>query len=290
MPGPDENPKGKGQEPTTNTAAPNTFTDEEKQLAEKYKVEPKLVRMIAEIVEERLKRLNECIEQLQILNKNIDERLAAPEETTSEPEQEDESSEGDKQEPTTGIPQLDKFIKEATYESQAMSYCCLDLCQRDESLGDRITTVLESSVRLLLEDKVLERADFKGADFECDIAPATKWLRFVDGFQAGLKSTQSVDQPASTEPKPEGDPTLFAVKKWLNKRSYAEKLTAVLVGKLIEVESIYEEPDNLIGNNFSKQFEDEVLEASMNEMYLKQAPPDEIAVSAFVLALMPVRV
>jgi len=45
-------PKDNKQEPTTNTAATNNFTDEEKQLAKRYQVEPRLVRLLKEIVKE----------------------------------------------------------------------------------------------------------------------------------------------------------------------------------------------------------------------------------------------
>jgi len=65
------------------------YTQEEKDLAARHKVEPKLIRLLNEIIEERLRRLNECIEQLQFLNKNIDGRLAAPKQTAAEPEPEE---------------------------------------------------------------------------------------------------------------------------------------------------------------------------------------------------------
>ena len=54
-------PKDNKQEPTTNTAATNNFTDEEKQLAKRYQVEPKLIRLIAEIVVEHTAEISELV-------------------------------------------------------------------------------------------------------------------------------------------------------------------------------------------------------------------------------------
>ena len=53
----DTSTEEQGQEST----APNTFTDEEKQLAERYKVEPRLIRLIAEIVGEHTSEISELV-------------------------------------------------------------------------------------------------------------------------------------------------------------------------------------------------------------------------------------
>lgn len=101
------------------------------------------------------------------------------------------------QKPTTGIPQLDNLIDEASYESQAMAYTCLDLCQRNASMGDKITSMLDSLLRGFREGDIPG-----GADFECDVAPATKWLRFADGFEAGSIIGRNLAEQPETQEQP----------------------------------------------------------------------------------------
>lgn len=62
----------------------NTFTDDETSLAAKYKVEPKLVRLIAEIVGEHTAELNELI------NLKAEPEQAEPQEQPAEQEQPEE--------------------------------------------------------------------------------------------------------------------------------------------------------------------------------------------------------
>ncbi len=296
-------PKDK-QEPTTNTAAPNTFTEKEKDIAARHKFEPKLVRLLNEIVEE----------QLQLINENLDERLVAPEETEAESEQEEESQEGDKSKPTTGIPQLDKLIDGAMYVSQAMAYTCLDLCQQDASLGDRITTVLHSALVPIRDGGVPE-----GADFECDVAPATKWLRFSNGFEAGVITRQAVNQTASTETEqvetakeetqatdqpeedietqeePEKESYGFNPKErvkayevfeqYMNTRTLEEKQAAVALSMLLSKQQYL--PDEQIGDRLYKQWRDEVLAiGSLDQLQLKGVPGNEAFCQGYLTAMI----
>ena len=114
--------------------------------------------------------------------------------------------------------------------------------------------------------------------------PVVEWRAMVDGFQASVEGT------SSEAPEPEGDLHLETIKRWLSKRSYSEKLTAVLMWQLVTKESAFEKPDNSIGNDFFHQWEDEIVTNSGDPKYLENAPVDEAAVTSATTIMLPWKV
>lgn len=309
-------PKDKEQELPTNNAAPNTFTEEERQLAEKYEVETKTVRLIAEIVSEHTGEITELLNLVKT-NREQDAKEQVP------------TSSGPGEGPTDEKPTRDLHLQKALVDV-LRPISCYNARFRHEvltaALEDVSKTIKPADKLLAMEEQVRKICDGLDVKTKAVIAILGE-LAAVEGYTIGveygsdilhgelrgkalvdearkqlpddpdltclakiyelaksiskaederhgfrmeesaneetaeeeLQTTDQADeqpmsQTASTEtkePKPEGNPTLFAVKKWLNKRSYAEKLTAVVVGRLIMVESMYEKPDNLNLNNKS---------------------------------------
>lgn len=89
--------------------------------------------------------------------------------------------------------------------------------------------------------------------------------------------TEDEDE-TGTEPK--GDPNLKTIKRWFTQRSYTDRLTGVLLWQLINKEHTFEKPDRSIGNDYFKQWEDEIIERAGDPEYLENAPADEAAVTA----------
>lgn len=207
--------------------------------------------------------------------------------------------------PTTGIPALDKLIEQTTYESQAMAYACLDLIQRDASLGDRIYTLLDSNLDCLRGEQTP-----RGADFECDVAPATKWLRFTDGFEAGCKSKSEPVEPAAPPveeigeaeirqsdreiqekpeiPKleseePQLEPAAEAeeiVKRWLLKQSYQTKLAFTILSHFgVEDHGTKELFDEIDG-----KYEAEVIGVAKNPA--ADLSPEEVLLTGYACELL----
>jgi len=85
----------------------------------------------------------------------------------------------------------------------------------------------------------------------------------------------------------EGDPALKTIKRWLSKRTFQEKLTAVLLAELLEKESEFDEPDKKIGNETLRRWRYEVIRASGDTEYLENADRDEIAVTSSVNVMLP---
>lgn len=134
----------------THETTQNQFTDDEKQLAERYQVEPKLCRLISEIVSERA-------------------------ETTEQPEPEAKKI-------RTGNEALDELIESASYEGTALAHGCLELYAADQSLGEKIREKLDS----IFEDILLSQGKSgSDLDLECDVLPAIKWGKFLQGYMSG---------------------------------------------------------------------------------------------------------
>jgi len=244
----DEGPKDLNQ---------NTYTEKEISLAEKYKVEPKLVRLLKEIAEEH---------------------FAEPEQV----ETQDQSQEGESQ-PSTGIPYLDELIQSATYPGIAMAYTCLQASWINNELGDKLSATLRSSVNELLER---HRKGDRQLDAECEVLPAIKWLAFLKGLRVSDDQETESLQPKKATP-------ITVLQNWLSKRGYAEKLTAVLLWQLLNKEDAYKKEgycEGKIGNELFKEYEQAVVDASQDKEYLTTADPEEVSVTGLVTGLLPMRV
>jgi len=57
---------------------------------------------------------------------------------------------------------------------------------------------------------------------------------------------------------------LPVIKAWMNQCTYREKLTAVLLWQLINKEDLFDKPYDLIGNEFSRQWENEIINHDIN--------------------------
>ena len=96
---------------STQSQQTNSYTDEEKALAEKYKVEPKTVRLISEIVSE-----------------HTEVKQGNPAES---------------EQPSTEKLQLDELSESASCEAVALAHGCLELYLADMSLGEKIREKLD---------------------------------------------------------------------------------------------------------------------------------------------------
>jgi len=52
---------------------------------------------------------------------------------------------------------------------------------------------------------------------------------------------------------------IAAVREWMARRSFNEKLTAVMLWQLARIESVFEGPDGTVGNDLYNQFNADVL-------------------------------
>jgi len=182
---------------------------------------------------------------------------------------------GQKQ-PTTGMIHLDQLIENSSFVSQAMSFALVELTLLDTSLGEKIMEFLESEIGSM------RKGDFpNNLDAECERLPMSEWFSFLNGYQAKGEAEKS-------EVSLEGEPSLMVVKRWLSKRTYSEKLTAILVSELITHECIWRESgDGSIGNDLLKDFNCTVSQAASDEKYLKDADREELACTIFAATLMP---
>lgn len=111
----------------------NTFTAKEEILAKRHKVEPKLVRLLNDIVYERTQILNDVIddrtrhlsrsidEQLELLNEFIEDRPAKTEPTASEPKE-------------TDIDQINQILK--SWPKERVSFLAESLKHPPEALQE----------------------------------------------------------------------------------------------------------------------------------------------------------
>ena len=74
-----------------------------------------------------------------------------------------------------------------------------------------------------------------------------------------------------------GDPRIQAVRRWMENRTYTEKLTAVLMSQLFAKELCFDGSDRSIGNDFCHRWEKEVMAHSADSQYLESAPANEAA-------------
>lgn len=136
----------------------NTFTQEEKDLAARHKVEPKLVRLLKEIAEEH---------------------FAEPEEVeTQEQPQEEENH------PNTGIPILDDCIERISLDGKVAAYCIMRLMCIANDTGNKISDYLRKEMVIFEDLKNVEKQTAMDSQIwsEC-----TWFLGFVRGAEIGYR-------------------------------------------------------------------------------------------------------
>jgi hypothetical protein len=108
------------------------------------------------------------------------------------------------------------------------------------------------------------------------------------------KNPKGVHENIAEEPQPKKEATPVTVlQSWLSKRNYSEKLTTILLWQLINKEHIYKTEGYCksdIGNDYYKQFEQEIVNASQDEEYLEKAEPEEIAITGLATGLLSLSV
>ena len=150
------------------TTQKNQFTDEEKELARRYQVEPKLCRLISEIVREHTKEINQLIRLIQSKSKAEPGAVPAEQQKATSPSTKNEA--------------LDELIDQASYEAAVFAHGVLNIYAADTSVGERIRERLD----FIYEGILLEQGKSgSGLDVEIDVLPAIKWENFLQGFMAG---------------------------------------------------------------------------------------------------------
>lgn len=188
---------------------------------------------------------------------------------------------------TTGIPSLDGMIDNAPYSTATAVYAGIELGRNNPELGKKIQAFVQGLMPEFFENTHAQKTGSKGGenlDIECDVLPAIQWLRFIDGFKAAMPSETTNDRAKSETVKPVqesgGDPVLQTIKNWLGRRTYSDKLTAILSWQLINKEGEFDKSDEYIGNNYYRQWEQEIIKKSGDPEYLNNAEADEVAVTA----------
>lgn len=101
------------------------------------------------------------------------------------------------------------------------------------------------------------------------------------------------DETKDDEPQLiEGPTPITALRNWLSKRTYSEKLMAVLLWQLSNKDYVWADEGYCkkhFGHNLSVEYEQAVVNASQDKKYLSQADPEEIVVTAMTAALLPWR-
>jgi len=87
-----------------------------------------------------------------------------------------------------------------------------------------------------------------------------------------------------------GEPCLQGIKEWLKKRTFSEKLTAVLLRRLVIVESMYAAPDDSFGCDIAARWEREISDLFTSFGDSETATAEELAISGFTVSLYPVQV
>jgi len=205
-----------------------------------------------------------------------------------------------KEQPTTGIPHLDWLLgQRISFETEAAIYACLHICRQNPKLANAIEAVIRPDIQPFIEGK---RHDPE-LDTECDILPMIEWLSLLCGFEAASRQPEQlskvsmfIDEQFQSEKRCTEDkagPELKGIVRWLLNRNHTEKLTAVLIWQLLSKESEYKKEEmyqGSISNDIDKYYQNEILLASQNSELLKQFSPEDIAVTAFTAALIPISV
>jgi len=265
-----------GAQPKENQTTNQTkYTEEEKTLAEQFNVEPKTIRV-----------LNEYMKEQQRSDKS-------PQQPTEQPER-----------TSTGILHLDWLLSQhSTLETKAAIHACLHICRQNHKLANDIEAVIRPDLQPFIEGK---RSDPE-LDTDCDILPMIEWLSLLCGFEAVSRqanmdskvrpSTETTEKSQSERycKLSNASPALRGLVQWLLERTHTEKLAAVLLWELITKESEYKKEEMYvskfgIGNDISKDWQEDILLASQNSELLKQLSPEDIAITAFTAALIPMSV
>jgi len=275
------------------------WTEREIELASKHQVEPKLIRLLVDLLDEqKLETQRKLARALQFLKPEIKESAAGEDNPEAEePGRADRtgkqiagprvetSSPPDEQQPQKASTTMDRsnladLLSRASYETCAAVFVGLELAKQNRNLIEHVQSVIKELMPEFFKGRRPEKtADGQSLDVECDVLPATEWLRFLDGFRAaGGRQEETVSCELT------GEPMLRTIKQWISQRSYPEKLAFALGNELIMHES-YFDLDSEIGNDFLRKCRQAVIEASGNPEYLEQSPKDELVVTSMT-ALM----
>ena len=135
------------------------YTQEEKGLAARYKVEPKLVRLLDELIEDKL----------------------APPEQAEEQEQAEQEEEN---RPNTGIPLLDNYYENLSLEAKVAVCGTMDLMCRANETGDKIREYLRNEVGIFYDpEEALNQTVMDNQIW----AECAWFLGFVIGTEVGLR-------------------------------------------------------------------------------------------------------
>ena len=286
------------------------FAEREVELAEKFGVEPKTVRLLRQVVdaleysadkgEDALvkllaKRFNLTIEKV----RNLGSLTSALLEHMLK-DQADKKPQPEVAENTTGIPGLDMMIVNAPYCTATAIYAGIELSRSSPELGARIQDFVHGLMPEFFENPQPQRTGIEGGenlDMECDVLPAVQWLRFLDGYKAAMlsetdlpydeKSKKAESDATEAGQESIGDPNLRTIKRWLKQRTHREKLAAILMLELLQKEGEFNKPDDNAGNDLIALWRTEIIDASGDPEYLNNADPDEAAVTAAVAMMIP---
>jgi hypothetical protein len=165
----------------------NTYTDEETSLAEKFKVEPKLVRLLKEIAEERLQFLTNCIEQNQRIIRHIEDKLGLEPWQATDDVAEPQEQPAEENHPDTGVPLLDDYYERLSLEAKVAVCGTMDLMCRAKEPGDKIREYLHKYLHkeiAIFEDP--EEAEKQVAMDGQTWSECSWFLGFVIGTEMGL--------------------------------------------------------------------------------------------------------
>jgi len=196
-----------------------TWTGREYELAEKHQVEPKLIRLLTELLDEReLSTQRNLAKYLRALIATTKETPAKKVESETEPAMQEipvvqppgdveaaEELRADKI--TTGISRLDAMIKRKAWDAQGAMYGCMKLARQDSELGEKILAMLRSELQPFFKTLHPERdQDGDLMDTECEVMPVVEWLAMVDGFQVAggkLPDEQEIEELLDEQDEPE---------------------------------------------------------------------------------------
>lgn len=184
------------------------------------------------------------------------------------------------------------LVERSCFEALGAAVAAIELDRIDRAAGERLIGMVNEKLGFLDSKERPDNAARKiydSIDLETDLEPAIEWLRFRDGLTAlNPEGPQQMDSNIAVKPELAGigDPVLQTIKRYLGRVSFQEKLTAVLLWQLINKETEFEKPDKgKIGNDYYRQWQDDIIKTCGDPKYLEGTDPDEAQVAG-VCAMM----
>lgn len=147
--------------------------------------------------------------------------------------------------PATGFQEKVKALLSILSEEERVA-----LRKRSEQKGLAPAVGNEGLVMMLIQSLWMQETH-QGRDYYQHLK-----AEMEEGHQNRLKIVAEFKRTARAE--------LAEIKRWMNERSYSEKLAAVIVWHLINKEHLFEGPDKHIGNKYFAAWEQDVIAASQN--------------------------